>query len=548
MTLCIHSPCQHQNPDTEKTCQACGKSLWIHQQFRPIHQIGQGGFGKTFKAIDEGKPSRPHRAIKQLIFANEALRQESIQYFQKEAEHLERLGDDAQIPALIWTGQEDGHYYIVQEYIDGQNLDQELAESGPFSEEKIRQVLEELLPLLQQLQKVQVIHRDIKPDNIIRRRHDRRLILVDFGAVKIATQTALAKTGTNIGSAEFAAPEQVRGRPEFASDLYSLGVTCLYLMTQVSPFELYSDHEGDWAWRDYLPQEKPISSQLGEILDKLVAQALGKRFSNAQEVLDMIHPPKPQVIASSPIDNAINSISHTLNLPNNGGKLELIMVPEGTLTLTWEEETGFWNRKKVQKEHCVIFKSSFLIGKYPITQRQYEAVMGQNPSYFKGHLDCPVECITWHDAITFCQKLSQILKQKIDLPSETQWEWAARGATLSMGYIYAGSHTLDEVGWYNKNSGGRTHPVGQRTPNELGLYDMSGNVWEWCKDHWTDHVNILPQDGTALIQGGNSYCQAMRGGSCLSDPSYSTCNYRNYGSPDSNGYGRGFRIVVGTLY
>ncbi|MFZ9738717.1 MAG: protein kinase domain-containing protein [Prochlorotrichaceae cyanobacterium] len=173
MTLCIHDPCKHQNPDTAETCQACGKPLRIHNQFRPLNQIGEGGFGRTFRAIDEGKPSRPYRVIKRLMFNNEALRQESIQYFQQEAEHLERLGDDPQIPDLIWNGQEDGYYYIVQEYIDGQNLAQELKESGPFNEEKIWQVLEELLPLLQRLQNVQVIHRDIKPANIIRRRYDR---------------------------------------------------------------------------------------------------------------------------------------------------------------------------------------------------------------------------------------------------------------------------------------------------------------------------------------------------------------------------------------
>jgi len=293
-TLCIHDPCEHQNPDTAHTCQACGKPLRVHNQFRPVNLLGAGGFGRTFRAIDEGKPSRPYRVIKRLIFNNEALRQESIQYFQQEAEHLERLGDDPQIPDLIWNGQEDGYYYIVQEYIDGQNLAQELKESGPFNEEKIWQVLEELLPLLQRLKNVQVIHRDIKPANIIRRRYDRRLVLVDFGAVKVATQTALAKTGKSIiGSAEFAAPEQLRGKPEFASDLYSLGVTCLYLITRISPFELYSDRQGEWVWRDFLPPGQRISPKLGQILDQLIAQPLGKRFASAQEVLTAIHPPPP---------------------------------------------------------------------------------------------------------------------------------------------------------------------------------------------------------------------------------------------------------------
>ena len=128
----------------------------------------------------------------------------------------------------------------------------------------------------------------------------------------------------------------------------------------------------------------------------------------------------------------------SFDLPNEGGKLEFIAVPGGTLVM----EGG----------HRVNLKP-FLMGKYPVTQRQYQAVMGQNPSYFKGNLDCPVEQVSWHDAIVFCQKLSEILKHKIDLPSETQWEWAARGATKSKGYTYSGSNNLDEVGWYWENSG-----------------------------------------------------------------------------------------------
>jgi len=249
MTLCIHHPCQQQNPDTAETCQACGKALRIHHQFRPLNQIGQGGFGTTFRAIDEGKPSRPYCVIKRLHFANENLRQESIRFFEQEAVHLEQLGDHSQIPTLIWQGQEDGYYYIVQQYIDGQTLAQELQESGAFHEEKIWQILEELLPLLHRLHKVQVIHRDIKPANIIRRRNDRRLVLVDFGAVKVATQTALAKTGTSIGSAEFSAPEQIRGKAIFASDRCPRAAPAsLTTIIPVSLSRLSSTDSRAWGW------------------------------------------------------------------------------------------------------------------------------------------------------------------------------------------------------------------------------------------------------------------------------------------------------------
>jgi formylglycine-generating enzyme required for sulfatase activity len=253
----------------------------------------------------------------------------------------------------------------------------------------------------------------------------------------------------------------------------------------------------------------------------------------------------PQVVASSPVSSAVNRIHKVFNLPN-GGTLELIAVPGGTLIM------GGGHRVNLKL---------FFMGKYPITQRQYQAVMGQNPSEFKGNLDCPVECVSWNDAIAFCQKLSQILKQTIDLPSETQWEWAARGATKSKGYTYAGSNNLDEVGWYWENSGderlfgdwnydkitknnGRTHPVGQKTPNELGLYDMSGNVWEWCKDNWTNNANVLSPDGIALTQGGDSKYRALRGGAWRSISSNCASAYRIYSNPGTRNSYRGFRVVL----
>jgi serine/threonine protein kinase len=165
--------------------------------------------------------------------------------------------------------------------VDGQNLEQELAEAGAFNEAEIRQLLGELLPLLQFVHTHQVIHRDIKPANIIRRRQDRQLYLVDFGSAKYNWQSLL--TGTIIGSAEYAAPEQIRGKAVFASDLYSLGVTCLHLLTQISPFDLYDCSENVWIWHAYLVE--PISPSLEKILCKLVQPATKLRYHFAAEAL-----------------------------------------------------------------------------------------------------------------------------------------------------------------------------------------------------------------------------------------------------------------------
>jgi len=199
-----------------------------------------------------------------------------------------------------------------------------------------------------------------------------------------------------------------------------------------------------------------------------VTGAVGDVYLVVKEQVIQAPPPSPPPQPSSPVGTG----NLSFDLPNNGGKLELIAVPAGTLVM----EGGH----RVQLP-------AFHIGKYPVTQRQYQAVMGQNPSKFSGQNN-PVEQVSWHDAQEFCTKLTQILKRQggyaVSLPSETMWEWAARGATKSKGYTYAGSNDLDEVGWYGEGYQSGTHPVGQKKPNELGIYDMSGNVWEWCQDYW----------------------------------------------------------------
>ena len=183
-------------------------------------------------------------------------------------------------------------------------------------------------------------------------------------------------------------------------------------------------------------------------------------------------------------------------LPGEGGTLEFVWVPSGELIM-------------VKGSHRVQVPE-FRIGKFPVTQRQYQAIMKTNPSHFQAddltpeeqkkgltHWDRPVEKVTWHQAVEFCQELTKILKIEgyaVRLPSETMWEWAARDGENSS-LTFAGSNDLNEVGWYYGNAGGKTHPVGQKQANKLGIYDMSGNVWEWCWDHWSSDSNVLLKNG-----------------------------------------------------
>ena len=260
--------------------------LLLHDRYRVIKLLGQGGFGRTFLAIDEAKPARPCCAVKQLYSQTEGDPRQSTQLFRQEALRLLSLGKHPRIPQLLDHFEQEGQLYLVQEWIEGETLAEELAATGAFDETQVWQVLHDLLPVLQFIHDRQIVHRDIKPANIIRRQ-DGQLVLVDFGAAKCLLggleDTGLAQTGTLIGSAEYTAPEQIRGKATYASDLYSLGVTCVHLLTQTSPFDLFDTVEDAWCWKAYLPH--PVSRSLTQVLEGLLQPAVKRRYASAATVL-----------------------------------------------------------------------------------------------------------------------------------------------------------------------------------------------------------------------------------------------------------------------
>lgn len=146
--------------------------------------------------------------------------------------------------------------------------------------------------------------------------------------------------------------------------------------------------------------------------------------------------------------------------------------------------------------------NSFNIGKYEVTQALWKAVMGKNPSYFKGD-NLPVEQVSWNDIQDFLKKLNQLTGKNYRLPTEAEWEFAARGGKQSAGYKYAGSNTLSSVAWHTDNSGSKTHPVGSKSPNELDIYDMSGNVWEWTSSGWSDNYEKSRTSQSYVLRGGS---------------------------------------------
>jgi serine/threonine protein kinase len=337
MSYCLNPGCKSpQNSKIAKQCESCGWGLLLQQRYRAIKAIGQGGFGRTFLAVDKQLPSKPPCVIKQFSFHGQSAESTSnaLRLFRQEAQRLDRLGQHPQIPQLLAYFQDSGQSYLVQEYIEGMTLKEEIQKKGTFGENQIWQLLRELLPVLKFVHQHQIIHRDLKPANIMRRTTEPfnyiktegqkkqkytgktgEIVLIDFGVAKLLTGSAIFQTGTIIGSAEYMAPEQTRGKVLPASDLFSLGVTCIYLLTDVAPWDMYDLANDRWAWRDFLPSGKSTSERLGRILDKLLAHSTSDRYQSAEQVLQAMKPPK-QVVAQSANRTKTTFVSRNQNSSN----------------------------------------------------------------------------------------------------------------------------------------------------------------------------------------------------------------------------------------
>jgi WD40 repeat protein len=292
MIYCLNSDCKQPiNVADSVSCESCGAKLVpaLRGRYRIVRTLGQGGFGKTFLAVDEDR-LKARCVIKQFspqLKSPKSLAK-AVQLFEQEAVRLNELGEHPHIPSLMAYFEQDNRLYLVQQFIEGATLAQELSRQGCFGEQKIRELMAGLLPILKFVHDRNVIHRDITPANIIRRKLDNRLILIDFGIAKVLEQVGEAGIpGTKIGTEGYAPIEQIRsGRAFPASDLYSLGATCLYLMTQTKPDDLYDPIKGNWRWRSKLAEQGiQFSEGMGRILDRLLKDLVMERYQSADEVM-----------------------------------------------------------------------------------------------------------------------------------------------------------------------------------------------------------------------------------------------------------------------
>ena len=223
-----------------------------------------------------------------------------------------------------------------------------------------------------------------------------------------------------------------------------------------------------------------------------------------------------------------------------GLKQQMVAVPGGTFTMGCTEEQSSCDEDEKPVRQVQV--KSFTISKYEVTQDLWEAVMGKNPSKFRNCPRCPVENVGWDEANVFLKKLNALTGGHYRLPTDVEWEYAARGGQQSQAFLYVGSDDLDSVAWYDKNSGNRVHRVGQKQPNGLGLYDMSGNVWEWMADCWNKKFPGPPTDGSAW-KSGNCARHMLRGGGWTSYPRYLRSSNRYWNLSAFLRDDVGFRLV-----
>ncbi|NEQ36924.1 MAG: SUMF1/EgtB/PvdO family nonheme iron enzyme [Okeania sp. SIO3I5] len=647
-----------------------GKILRNH--YKIIDSLGSGGFGDTYLAEDLDLPGNPKCVVKHLKpkSSDPEVLATAQRLFEREAETLYKLGQDSdQIPKLFAHFQEGTEFYLVQEYIEGQDISKELTPGKKLSESYTIALLKGILEALAVAHQKNIIHRDIKPENLMRRKSDNKIVLIDFGAVK---EISVLTTGLTVavGTPGYMPSEQSNGKPRLSSDIYAVGMVGIQALTGKEPENLPTDQDtGNIIWRN----EAQVSNHLANILDKMVWEYFRERYKNATEVLEALNiqtPPQPTpaptlqptpqptpaptpqptpsqtktVVAKPqpqpnktrrqililgglagsgfvaailsrdfgnkpspenistpqptpettpenistpqptpettpenistpqptptpsptpqpkfPIQTfttvTVNSRGEIISRLSgqaevmtenfgNGVFLEMVKIPAGRF-LMGSPETEAGRRDRESPQHYVDVPE-FFMAKYPVTQAQWQAVMSNNPSSFQGP-SRPVENVCWFDATKFCQKLSQKTGKRYSLPSESQWEYACRART-STPFYFGETITSDLVNYNDNTPKGiyrkETTDVGIFPPNAFGLYDMHGNVWEWCQDVWHDNYEGAPTDGSAWETGGDTQIGVLRGGSwntyldnCRSAMRFMFYNY-------SCTYPWGFRVVM----
>lgn len=542
-------------------------------KYRIIKKLGQGGFGITYLAENtllEGKV-----AIKEFFFKDYCERDDSTSCvtipksgnreiverfklkFVKEARTIFRL-NHPNIVRIHDVFEENGTAYYVMDYIEGESLGDMVKRRGAIPEAEALGYVKDAASALEYVHSKNINHLDIKPSNLMRRKEDGRIIVIDFGVAK--QYAAVISEGCTPACISYGYSPAVlyrkNGEQSFSpqSDVYALAATLFKLLTGNTPPEAIE------VLCEGLPVAELQEKHISRPVISAIAMAMKGRHERTQTIAEFVsnlenraNKSKKPVFKSGwlwAVVIAVAIVAIWLMVPSQKGESPKASYSNGILTvndikynMVWVEggtfRMGATSEQGSDAAHSVTV-SGYYIGKTEVTQALWKAVMGSNPSCFKGD-DLPVEDVSWNDCQEFIEKLNYLTGQNFRLPTEAEWEFACRGGNNSLGYEYSGSDYIDDVAWSWDNSGEKTHLVATKLPNELGIYDMSGNVWEWCSDWYGDYSSGAqtnpkgPNDGVSRVgRGGCWYYDEL---SCRS-------SYRFLGDPTTCAAGLGLRLAL----
>jgi formylglycine-generating enzyme required for sulfatase activity len=501
--------------------------------------LGAGGFGGVFHASEMVRNTSVQEVAIKVI-------PESSDDKLNELQNARKLEHSNLIKAYSvgeFTFLNTEMLYLVMELAQG-SLENHIAK-GSLSSSEIKNITAQVAQGLNYLHGQNKVHRDLKPGNILK--VNQQYKLADFGLIRTLNNKSHTQTVHNSGTIIYMPPEAFRGDISSAWDLWSLGIMLIEMTTNQLPYKFNNDINQLMAKVMNCELQIPsLPKEFKPIIEGCLQKDRKQRWT-AQQVLNALQPvgwnsPPSPPPAPAAVKKPVSPTPFTEKLPNRV-TLEMVSLPAGQFLMGSPDSDS--DARDWEKPQHPVKVNSFAIGKYPVTQAQYEAVMGTNPSKFQNNPQNPVERVSWNNAQAFCQKLSQITGKTYRLPTEAEWEYACRAGTTTRYYFGDDANRLGDYAWYRGNSQDKTHPVGQKKPNAWGLYDMSGNVWEWCEDNWHDNYIGAPTDGSAwLINNDNrSHLKCLRGGSWFSNPSYCRSASRYWFIPGIDDFYYGFRVA-----
>jgi len=516
--------------------------------YRIIRQIGSGGMATVYEAIHTKLDTKVAiKVLDPLLAANKSIRQRFIQ----EAKIMASLTHDG-ITKVIDFDDEGEHLAIVMEYLNGKTLDEYVKQKGQLNEEQAKSLFIPALDAFAYAHKKGIVHRDVKPSNIFITTEG-KVKIMDFGIAKLVEDGSkmLTQTGTQMGTPTYMSPEQVHDSKhiDHRTDIYSLGVTLWFMLAGKPPYDADKNSSFDIFMKiNSEPLPKLSNNSLFKSILKATEKDKDNRFSNCEEFVSNIKSKNDvrdgTIIMPRSSEYQGYKITNDITEYINEVPIELIFVKGGNFLM------GSNNFNKDNQPVHKVTLNNFHISKYPVTQLLWKTVMGNNPSFFNNFNNYPVDNINWFDTQEFIKKLNSITGKNYRLPTEAEWEYAAKGGNKSKGFKYAGSNNNDNVAWYDNNSydvgkansNYGTHAVGEKKPNELDIFDMSGNVQEWCNDrynqsYYDNSIQVNPK-GPSL-----DFYRVLRGGSWSSKINYCNVAVRNSSFPNAKLINTGFRLV-----